>query len=606
LLNSTIHYELICNITLKQTLVNSLVKSLLKPTSIIRVAFVLSVLSMFVLAIDFGFNQSIFDQKIINIFYVVVMLMGIISTTIRYFRPGFKMRAKILTFDSISVVITLIILYHHFFALDGFQNLVFQDYWIEIALILTFVRELAELRINYKRAIINPAQLFIFSFLIIILIGAFLLMLPNATHDDLSFLDAFFTSTSAVCVTGLIVVDTATYFTEFGQIIILILIQIGGLGILTFASYFSYFFKGGSSYENQLFISDMTNSQKIGEVFSTLKRILLLTFTIEIIGAIFIYINLDQKLFTSFIERVGFSIFHSISAFCNAGFSTLSNGLYETGYQFNYSLQLVIILLFILGGLGFPIMVNIMKYIKHLFIRILNLSTNKANYKPWVLNLNSRITLITTGLLIVVGTFLFYFSEYNNSLAEHHGFGKFVTALFGATTPRTAGFNTIDMGTLSISTLLIIIFLMWVGASPASTGGGIKTSTLAIATMNFISLAKGKNRIEVYRREIAIISIQRAFAIIFLSLIVIGMGIFFIALLDPDKKLIDIVFECFSAYSTVGLSIGITADLSEGSKMILILMMLIGRVSTLSILIAFVKKEKHKNYRYPTEEITIN
>lgn len=561
---------------------------------------------MFILAVDFGFDQSSSTQKVINIYYVFVMILGIISTTIRYFHKDFKINGKILFFDVISIIVTIVILYYYFFSSKGFQNFLAQNYWIEIAVLLTFIRELAELRVNYKRTIINPAQLFIFSFLVIILIGAFLLLLPNATNQQLSFLDALFTSTSAVCVTGLIVVDTGTFFTEFGQTIILILIQIGGLGILTFASYFSYFFKGGSSYENQLVISDMTNSQKIGEVFSTLKRIILLTFTIEIIGALFIFFNLNENLFSTFLDQVFFSIFHSISAFCNAGFSTLSNGLYETGYQFNYSLQLVIISIFVLGGLGFPIMANIMTYLKHLLIRVFSFSKDKSKFKPWILNLNSRITLITTGILIIGGTILFFISEYNNSLAVHNGFGKFVTALFGATTPRTAGFNTIDMSTLSVSTLLIVIFLMWVGASPASTGGGIKTSTLAIATMNFISLAKGKTRIEVYRREIAQISIQRAFAIISLSLIMIGIGIFFMTIFDPEISVLDIAFECFSAYSTVGLSTGITSNLSEGSRTILIIMMFIGRVSTLSILIAFFRKEKHKNYRYPTEEITIN
>ena len=561
---------------------------------------------MFVLIFDFGFNQFSFTQKGINVFYVLVMVMGMLSTAIRHLYIDKNRRGKILFFDTISLIVTVVVLAHHFFSLNGLQNFILQDYWIASAIIIIFIREMAELRINYKRTIINPAQLFVISFLLIILIGAFLLLLPNATHHPLSFIDALFTSTSAVCVTGLIVVDTGTYFTEFGQIIILILIQIGGLGILTFASYFSYFFKGGSSYENQLVLSDMTNSQKISEVFSTLKRILLLTFTIEMIGAIFIFFSLKSKSFSSFWDHLFFSVFHSVSSFCNAGFSTLSNGLYEIDFRFNYSLQIIIILLFVLGGLGFPIMVNIMKYLKHVLIRFFTLSSEKSKYKPWVLNLNSRITLITTGCLIIIGTLLFYIFEYNNSLAEHHGFGKFVTALFGATTPRTAGFNTIDMGALSVTTLLIIIFLMWVGASPASTGGGIKTSTLAIATMNFISLAKGKTRIEVYRREIAQSSIQRAFAIISLSLIVIGVGIFFMTYFDPEKPLIDIAFECFSAYSTVGLSTGITGDLSEGSKIILMLIMFTGRVSTLSLLIAFVRKEKYKNYRYPTEEITIN
>jgi Trk-type K+ transport system membrane component len=205
-----------------------------------------------------------------------------------------------------------------------------------------------------------------------------------------------------------------------------------------------------------------------------------------------------------------------------------------------------------------------------------------------------------------VGTILFYISEYNNLLAPHTGIGKVVTALFGATTPRTAGFNTVDMSALNFSTLMLIFLLMWIGASPASTGGGIKTSTFAIATLNFLSLAKGKTRIEVYRREISDISVRRAFAVISLSLFVIGSGIIAISVFDSDKDLKSIAFECFSAYSTVGLSIGITANLSSASKFVIILIMFIGRVSMLSILIAVIKKVKHKNYRYPTEEITIN
>jgi trk system potassium uptake protein TrkH len=196
--------------------------------------------------------------------------------------------------------------------------------------------------------------------------------------------------------------------------------------------------------------------------------------------------------------------------------------------------------------------------------------------------------------------------EYNNTLAEHNDFGKIVTALFGATTPRTAGFNTIDMTAMTFPTLMMVFLLMWIGASPQSTGGGIKTSTFAIAILNILSLAKGKSRIEIFRREISEISVRRAFAIISLSLAINGFAIMLISFFDPEKDIVDIAFECFSAYSTVGLSLGITGVLSAASKIIIIVVMFVGRISMLSLFIAVFRKVKHKNYSYPKEEITIN
>jgi len=574
-----------------------------------KVAFYLTLLGIFVLIFDFGFDQVMSLQRKINALYLLILSIGILTTALRYFTQIKNIQTKVWLFDFLGILITIFVIYIHFFSQEAHRHISFlyNDNWIKLTIILTFIREFSEQNINYKRTLLNPAQLFIISFLVIIFLGALLLMLPNATYSGISFINALFTSTSAVCVTGLIVVDTSSYFTQFGQIILLILIQAGGIGILTFASYFSYFFKGVSSYENQLILSDMTNSEKIGEVFNTLSRIIVITFTIEIIGALLIFFSLNSALFDGFINQAFFAFFHSISAFCNAGFSTLQNGLYETEFRFNYMLQFLLILLLILGGLGFPILVNILKYSKYYLSRkMLGAKHWEKQYKPWVLNLNSRITLITTFSLLAVGTVLFYITEYNNSLIEHHGIGKFITALFGSATPRTAGFNTVDMATLSLPTILITMFFMWVGASPASTGGGIKTSTFAIAILNFISLARGKSRIEIYRREISDSSVRRAFAIISLSLIVIGVGIISILIFDPEKGLLNVAFECFSAYSTVGLSLGITASLSNPSKLILIIIMFIGRVSMLSILIAVFKKVKHKNYRYPTEEITIN
>ena len=482
------------------------------------------------------------------------------------------------------------------------------SFWLYFAIFLVFSREFSALNINFKRTVINPAQLFIFSFLIIIIIGGFLLMLPNATYSGISFVDAMFTSTSAVCVTGLIVQDTATYFTEFGQIIIILLIQIGGLGIMTFASYFSYFFTGSSSYENQIILHEMTNSEKVAEVFSTLKRIILITFAIEAFGAFLIYESIDQSLFQFQSDHIFFSIFHSISAFCNAGFSTLTNNLYDTSFRFNYSLQIIMALLIIFGGIGFPILFNLLKYtgqkIKFFFLRFIK--KRRVRSSPRIINVNSRIVLITTFWLLLLGTALFFILEYYNTLNEHNFGGKLIVSFFSAVTPRTAGFNVVDTSALNIATILLVMLLMWIGASPASTGGGIKTSSLAVAWLNILSIARGKQRMEVFKREISSVSIHRAFAVIILSIFVIFLSISFLSIFEPDKGILNIAFECISAFGTVGLSTGITPHLCGASKMVLIFTMFIGRVNMLTILIALFKKSTTWVGRYPSESILIN
>lgn len=571
-------------------------------------AFGISIFGLILFVADFGFEQSRQFQHFLIAYYIVVLTTGVIATVLRYLLKSKSIKRSVLIFDGITVLLTLAVLLIHFFGEETRDtSYLYDDIWVKFAIILTFIREFSEQNISYKRTFLNPAQLFVISFLSIIFLGSFLLMLPKATYHGISFIDALFTSTSAVCVTGLIVVDTATHFTTFGQSIILSLIQAGGVGILTFASYFSYFFKGRTSYENQLTLSNMTGSNKFGEVFSTFKKVILITLTIELFSAIIIFFTLDERLIPSVLERIYFSVFHSISAFCNAGFSTLSNNLFEEGYKYNYPLQLIIIFSFVLGGLGFPIVVNVVRYVRYFIKKKIAFFTGETQaHQPWLLNLNSRITLITTSILIVAGTILFYINEYNNTLSDHDGFGKVVTALFGATSPRTAGFNTVDMTALNFSTVLLIILLMWIGASPASTGGGIKTNTFAIATLNFLSLAKGKTRIEVFRREIADISVRRAFATITLSLMVIGTGIILISVFDSDKSLISIAFECFSAYSTSGLGVGITSTLTTYSKLVIIVVMFLGRVSMLTVMIAVIKKVKQQNYRYPTEELTIN
>ncbi len=580
---------------------------LFNPKYFYRLSFWTSLFCFLLLIYDFGFHSSITESFDLDLFYYYALLVGLLSSVLTYINDRKRIYQRIAILDGLSGLLSGILLALHFFTPENYEfRQISEQFSLEkFAAALLFFKGFLDLRVSYKRTALNPAQLFLISFVVIILGGTLLLSLPGATYEGIGLLDALFTATSAVCVTGLIVVDTATHFTFFGQSILLFLIQIGGLGILTFVSYFSYFFKGEISYEKQIAINQINSSGAIGKELGLLKNILIITLSIEAFSALLIFYNTDPTAFNSLSERVFFSVFHAVSAFCNAGFSTLSDSLMQGGFQFNYGLQLAIILTFVLGGLGFPIVSNIVSYLSYKTKGVFSFF-DKPNYRPWVLTLNSRIALITTIVLTVGGTLVFFGLEKDGVLSSHSGFGKLVTALFGATTPRTAGFNTVDASHFRFPTLLLTMFLMWVGASPKSTGGGIKTSTLAIAILNILSLARGRERIELYRREIVEVTVKRAFAMISLSIIVIAIGVLGISAFEPDLTMIEIAFESVSAYSTTGLSMGITSSLSPISKFIIIILMFVGRVSALTVLIAIFRNVINQNYRYPKEEITIH
>ena len=580
---------------------------LFNPKYFHRLSFWTSLFCFLLLIYDFGFHSSITESFDLDLFYYYALLVGLVSSVLTYINDRKRIYQRIAILDGLFGLFSGVLLALHFFTPENYEfRQVSEQFSLEkFAAALLFFKGFLDLRVSYRRTALNPAQLFLISFVVIILGGTLLLSLPGATYEGIGLLDALFTATSAVCVTGLIVVDTATHFTFFGQSILLFLIQIGGLGILTFVSYFSYFFKGEISYEKQIAINQINSSGAIGKELGLLKNILIITLSIEAFSALLIFYNTDPAAFNSLSERVFFSVFHAVSAFCNAGFSTLSDSLMQGGFQFNYGLQLAIILTFVLGGLGFPIVSNIVSYLSYKTKGVFSFF-DKPNYRPWVLTLNSRIALITTIVLTVGGTLVFFGLEKDGVLSSHSGFGKLVTALFGATTPRTAGFNTVDASHFRFPTLLLTMFLMWVGASPKSTGGGIKTSTLAIAILNILSLAKGRERIELYRREIVEVAVKRAFAMISLSIIVIAIGVLGISAFEPDLTMIEIAFESVSAYSTTGLSMGITSSLSPISKFIIIILMFVGRVSALTVLIAIFRNVINQNYRYPKEEITIH
>lgn len=436
-------------------------------------------------------------------------------------------------------------------------------------------------------------------------LGTFLLLLPNATYRGIHPLDALFTATSAVCVTGLTVVDTATEFTRFGQIIILILIQLGGLGMMTFAGLIAYSVAGGTSIKAQLAFRDLVNSGKMSQVMQFLSRVVLVTLIFEVLGGLLIYWSIQDLAFPSSLEKFFFVVFHTVSAFCNAGFSTFSAGLYDPLLRYHYGLHMSLALLVILGGLGFPVIFHIYRFGK---VKLYNLGQylqgdpQRAHF-PGLRFMNARLSIQVSAVLLVLGTLVFLIFEPQASLKPHEGAGKWVSAFFASVSARTAGFATINISALSLPTLMIYLLLMYIGASPGSTGGGIKTTTAGLAVLNLMAVLKGRDRLQYARSEISPASIRRAFAIILLSMICIGAFTFLIALEDANKGLVAIVFEVFGAFTTAGMSLGITSELSDFSKMVLVVAMYVGRIGMITVLLALIPQSKPDYLRYPLEEI---
>lgn len=578
-----------------------------KTNSLTRVISTLLIFMVWI--IDLGFP----DQEIISIhslFYGIILV--ILGQTYLYrlifiYKESSTKRLNLEVF---------LILYLHFTAaiefgwLENWQGLqAYENLITNFLIFLLFFIEMSRLSLGINKMSIHPALIFILSFLLVIVIGTLLLKLPNATVGGISWIDALFTATSAVCVTGLIVVDTATVFTGMGKTILMLLIQIGGLGMMTFTSFFGFFFKGGQSLQSQLFLKDYINEDNIGKVGSTLIKIILFTIGFELLMSIGIFFVVDDSLFTSTSEQLFFAIFHSISAFCNAGFSTLTNGLYEIGFRTEYHVHLLLAITIIVGGIGFPVIVSYAQVTKRICQNWFNIWTKKDSFyhhTPRIFNINTSLTTVTTLLLLLIGFVTYWIFEQQHTLAGLEGYGKIVTAFFGSVTPRTAGFNTVDMTQLALPTVLIYLILMWIGASPGSTGGGLKTTTFAVAVLNALSIAKGKDRVEVFNRQIDPETVRKAFAVILLSFLVIGLGVFMVLFFNPELGILEVAFEVFSAFATVGLSLGITAKLATGSKLVICLIMFLGRVGTLTVLVAFIRKTRSLRYKFPQEGVFVS
>ncbi|WP_245893819.1 TrkH family potassium uptake protein [Sphingobacterium gobiense] len=479
--------------------------------------------------------------------------------------------------------------------------------WVYLGIALVFLSELSRNSLFFDNFYFNPTILFVISFLTLILLGTLLLMLPRtALVAPLSFVDALFMATSAVCITGLTVTDISTNFSVFGQSVIMLLIQIGGLGIMTFTGFFGYFFSGGFSYKNQLLFGEILGENKLNSVISTLLKIILITLFFELIGGIFIFMSLDATQFASVGDRIFFSAFHAISSFCNAGFSVLPEGMSHDNYRFNYAFQIAIACSFILGGLGFGTVYNFYTFLRQKAIQVISKLFRRRPYthKPRAFSFNTRFMLSCNAIVLLLATVSYFLLEQNHTLVEDSTiFGKWATSFFMANSSRTAGFDSVNINMVATPTLIMMVTLMWIGASPGSTGGGVKVTTVALALMNIVTLARGKESIEMYKRRIASESVNKAFAIIILSVLTITFSFVLLNFTDPAQQMKALLFEVVSAYSTCGLSLGIASSLSSGGKIVIATTMFVGRVGTLTLLVAFIKNIRNKSYIYPTEKI---
>ena len=445
---------------------------------------------------------------------------------------------------------------------------------------------------GYLSSRISPPHLLVAGFLIMIIIGTGMLLLPYSTTEGISIVDAFFTSTSAVCVTGLIVKNTPADFTTFGKIVILILIQIGGLGYMSMATFIALVAGRKIGIQERLLIKESLNIGTSEGIVKFIRGMLIFVILSEGIGALLLYVrfltayHLDSPMFQA--------VFHSVSAFNNAGFSLFENSL--AGFWSDGAVNAVVMLLIIFGGIGFTVLDDIYGWV-----------TDRARG----VMLHTRLALITTGALIATGALLIFFTERNYLFAgpEFSAAEISLTSLFASVTSRTAGFNTVDYSLLQPATLYFTLILMFIGASPGSTGGGIKTTTFSIVIMHIWSTIRGRGDTVVFRRRIPSDLVAKSLVILSLAVMYVTVATFVIVDIERTPFL-DTLFEVVSAFATVGLSVGnggarsFCAAFSELSKVILIFTMFAGRLGPLTLFMSLVN-QKEQRLRYPEGRIMI-
>ncbi|MBM7703039.1 trk system potassium uptake protein TrkH [Bacillus iocasae] len=431
---------------------------------------------------------------------------------------------------------------------------------------------------------LSPPQLLVAVFGVCIIAGAVLLKLPFSTTHSIKWIDAMFTATSAMTVTGLAVMDTGTEFTIFGQIVIMCLIQLGGLGIMSFAVLIFMVLGKRIGFKQRLLIQQSLNQTNIGGVIRLVKHLFIFSFLIEGVAMLFLAIRWVPEY--GWGKGLYYSLFHSISSFNNAGFALWSDGL--TRYVGDPIVNVTISLLFIIGGIGFTVLVDIWQ---------------KRSYKK--LSLHSKMMLIGTLVINTVAMILIFFLEYANpkTLGGLDWSEKVWAAYFQAVTTRTAGFNTIDIGSMDESTIFLMLLLMFVGAGSASTGGGIKLTTFIIIILAVLAFLRARDDLNILKRRIDVSFVFRALAISTMGVLFIFSAIFILNISESERiPFLELVFEVISAFGTVGLSMGVTADLSDFGRFIIIFIMFLGKLGPLTLAFSLAKPQRSA-IRYPSEDV---
>ncbi len=443
----------------------------------------------------------------------------------------------------------------------------------------------------------RPGFLVIISFLVAALIGASLLALPVAsTADPLGIVDALFTATSAICVTGLIVVDTGSQFTIFGKTVILILIQLGGLGVMTFSVFFFLFLGKRMGIRRRWIVTDAFTPAPIRDVGKLISSIFIFTLIAEAVGALSLFLFWYQDLGFSHALRKG--VFHSVSAFCNAGFSTYRTSFID--FRASAWLNSTIMILIIAGGLGFPVIYEFRNRIRYW-----------REHKRVPVSLHTKMVLSATVILILTGAVMIFLFDRGGEFSTLTLRGRIFASLFQSVTARTAGFNTLDISMMAPAALFVIVMLMFIGASPGSCGGGIKTTSIAVFVAILRDKFRGRQVISMFRRTIPDEMIARTLSIFFLAVLVVTAGLILLLVTEMDTInsgngfFLAYLFEAVSAFATVGLSMGVTGTLTVGGKLVIIVLMLLGRVGLLTVAYVVTRQEHGRMFRYVEEKVMI-
>ena len=444
---------------------------------------------------------------------------------------------------------------------------------------------------NFKRNFkLRGVQILALGFLLLILVGALILTLPISTTsgESTNFLDALFTATSAVCVTGLIVVDTGTYWNAFGQTVIMILIEIGGLGFMSFTTLIAIILGKKITLRERLILQDAMNTFNIQGLVKMVKYVLVFTVSVQFFGALLFS--------TQFVPEYGlgkgafYSIFHSISAFCNAGFDIFGNFSSLTSYNSNAVVIMVASALIIIGGLGFTVWSEVY--------------SSKSLKK---VSLHSKMVILMTIVLVLGGTLLMFLFENNNvnTIGNMSFFDKIMNSFFASVTPRTAGFNSIPTDGMTTAGQFLTIILMFIGGSPGSTAGGIKTTTIGILIVTIVCVIKGREDAEVFKRRFSKDLVYKAFTLIFIGVSLVIVVTMLLSYTEKGASFISLFYETVSAFGTAGLTLGLTSELSSIGKVLIIFMMYLGRVGPLTVVLSITRKKINSGIKYPEGKILI-